>query len=388
MKKLLFITDNKIKGVGGGCLGSRKYFDALNTYCIKKRYDFKVVSLDNDMDERLPIEIYKTRSIDILSRLYGHSTYLYYILKGQFERIIEYEPDYIFLGRTRLGFIAKYIKKILPKTKIVVFVDNIEFDYVDSYFSRKNGILGSIVKCLERYVVKRDESDSVKFCDKLIYLTNRDCLRVQHLYKYYDQDPKILPVCLPDEQKLTINSSKKNVYFIGSLNYGANIDAVEHFINHIWTPFFGNHKDINLIIAGSNPVKEIKEIVNKSDNILLIENFDDVRNFISRKSLMIAPIAKGAGMKVKVADTLSMGLMIVASDEALIGYEEGISCDQLHGIIRANTIDEYKKAITEYLESSDEVLENIEHQNIEIFRRFYSFERSRQTIAQIIDYLN
>ena len=103
---------------------------------------------------------------------------------------------------------------------------------------------------------------------------------------------------------------------------------------------------------------------------------------------MIAPIAKGAGMKVKVADTLSMGLMIVASDEALIGYEEGISCDQLHGIIRANTIDEYKKAITAYLESSDEVLENIEHQNIEIFRRFYSFERSRQTIAQIIDYLN
>ena len=60
---------------------------------------------------------------------------------------------------------------------------------------------------------------------------------------------------------------------------------------------------------------------------------------------MIAPIAKGAGMKVKVADTLSMGLMIAASDEALVGYEEALTLDLLNGIICANTDSEYKDAL-------------------------------------------
>ena len=47
--RLLFITDNKIKGVGGGCLGSKKYYDALTNYCSKHNYEFKLISLDNDM---------------------------------------------------------------------------------------------------------------------------------------------------------------------------------------------------------------------------------------------------------------------------------------------------------------------------------------------------
>lgn len=382
--KFLFITDNKIKGFGGGSLGSRKYYDALQNYCDKYGHDLAVISLDNDLEQRFPIEIYKTRKIDILARLKKHSTYLYYVLNGHLKDIAEYRPDFVFLGRTRLGFVAKYLKSVLPNIKIVTFVENVEWDYVDSYFSQKKSHFRKLEKWLEKNVVQRDESDSMIFSDKLIYLTKRDYLRMQELYGNKEKDPIILPVCLPHEQKLVLNTSMKNILFIGSLNYEANIIAIEQFVQKIWKPFFRTNKSIRLTIAGGNPTKKVKQLVNEAPNITVLQNFNDVKDFAPRNSLMIAPIAKGAGMKVKVADTLSMGLMIAASNEALVGYEEAIQDDQLNGIIRANTVDEYNKALCTYIDASSEELNHIGRQNMNIFNQYYSFNRSRKVIEETI----
>lgn len=385
--RVLFITDNKIKGVGGGCLGSRKYYDALTNYCSKYNHEFKLISLDNDMEEKLSIDIYKNRKIDVLSRLQGHSTYLYYVLKDKLDFILKYHPEIILLGRSRLGFIAKYIKEKSPNTKIITFIDNVELDYVDSYFAKKTSLLGRAAKWLEKITVKRDEIDSIQYSDKLVYLTNRDHKRIESLYGYNDENPIILPVCLPSKQELSLESSIKNIYFIGSLYYDANVDAIENFVHNVWLPYFRDNRNIRLTIAGSKPTLAVKELIKKADNISLIEDFDAVKDFISKKSLMIAPIAKGAGMKVKVADTLSMGLMIAASDEALVGYEEALNLDILNGIIRANTDLEYKDALFLYLNSSHDELEAIEVQNTNIFDRYYSFKRSRELVALVIDQL-
>lgn len=385
--KLLFITDNKIKGFGGGSLGGKKYYDALRTYCNKLGHELEIISLDNDFEEKSPIEVYKNKNIDMLSRLMGHSTYLYYILKNKMDSILKSKPDIIFLGRSRLGFIAKYIKKVSPNTKIVTFIDNVEYDYVDSYFLKKTSLFGRLSKWLEKKVVKNDEFNSIKFSDKIVYLTNRDKERVQSLYSFNDNNPTILPVCLPEQQELVLNSPIKNIYFIGSLNYGANIDAVERFIDDVWLPYFKDNSNIKFTVAGSNPTEDIKLLVNKANNIQLIENFEDVKDFISKKSLMIAPIEKGAGMKVKVADTLSMGLMIAASDEALVGYEDAIKNDSLNGIVRANSAVEYQQSIESYLNLESSQLEDIEKQNKNLFDKFYSFNRSRKTIEDIINAL-
>lgn len=386
--RLLFITDNSIQGFGGGSLGSKKYYDALSIYCQEFGHELGVISLDGNLKEKLPINVYKNRKIDIIARLIGHSTYLYTVLVGQLDIIVEYKPDIIFLGRTRLGFIAKYIKQRLLNTKIITFVDNIEYDYVDSYFSRRNNFLGKIAKGLEKRVVYNDEKDSIFFSDKLVYLTNRDYLRVKALYNFNDLKPVILPVCLPGKQYLNLSSLNKNIYFIGSLNYDANIEAIENFVNKVWIPNFKDDKTIKLTIAGSNPTIDVRALVKKANNICLVENFQDVKDFVKKKSLMIAPIEKGAGMKVKVADTLSMGLLIAASDEALVGYEEATQEDSLQGIIRANNSLEFKKAIKNYMRLSESDLNTIEVQNMCLFDKYYSFKRSRESIRDIIDSLD
>ncbi|WP_302482644.1 glycosyltransferase [uncultured Dialister sp.] len=386
--RILYITDNDIKGHGGGCLGSRKYYSAIRAYAKQHQDVFKVISLGQNVDESFPISVIKNRKLDKLSRICGHSTYMYFTWKENKSKIINFRPDILFLGRTRLGFIAKELKKEFPKMKVVSFVDNVEYDYVDSYFSRVSGLKGKIFKSIEKQVVKRDESDTVKNSDKLVYLTIRDANRFQRLYHYKEVDLVVLPICLEKLIDLKLKSNKKTVVFIGSLNYGSNLDAVEELIKQVWVPNFSDNKAIDLVIAGGNPARLVYEWGKLAENIRIVPNFDKLEDFLPKHSLMVAPIPTGAGMKVKVAETLSMGLPIVASDEALVGYEDALRNDNLHCIIRANLPNEYVAAIKRFLSLPEYDMMKIELQNKKIFGDFYSFKIANDCISKIMTTFN
>jgi len=115
-----------------------------------------------------------------------------------------------------------------------------------------------------------------------------------------------------------------------------------------------------------------------------VADFNELEDFLPQNSLMVAPIPTGAGMKVKVAETLSMGLPIAGSDEALVGYEDAIRDDKLHAIIRANSVDEYVEAINLLFASGEKNLMEIEIQNQQIFCKHYSFDIAKKCIENIM----
>lgn len=378
---ILYITDNNIMGHGGGCLGARKYYSAIKAYAAKKNASFRVISLGQNMPEAMNVDVVKNRKLDKSARLHGHSNFMYFTWEKHKDKIMAYHADVLFLGRTRLGFIAKELKKVQPEIKIITFVDNIEYDYVDSYFALKKGIKGKILKTIEKYVVRNDEGDAVKYSDRLVYLTHRDVKRCKELYHNTESYRYILPICLEHTRNLTLKTSKKTVSFIGSLSYGANVSAVKMLIKQVWLPNFAKNDDFQLIIAGGNPVDEIYDWIKLAPNIRLVADFNEPEDFLPQNSLMVAPIPTGAGMKVKVAETLSMGLPVAGSDEALVGYEDAIRDDKLGGIRRANTAAEFTQIIREFLEMDEQNLLRVAFQNKNIFNKYYTFEKAKEVIG-------
>lgn len=377
---ILYITDNNIMGHGGGCLGARKYYSAIKAYAAKKNASFRVISLGQNMPEAMNVDVVKNRKLDKSARLHGHSNFMYFTWEKHKDKIMAYHADVLFLGRTRLGFIAKELKKIQPEIKIITFVDNIEYDYVDSYFALERGIKGKILKKIEKQVVKTDEGDAVKYSDRLIYLTHRDIKRCKELYHNTESYGYILPICLEHTRNLTLKTSKKTVAFIGSLSYGANVSAVKMLIKQVWLPNFAKNEDFQLIIAGGNPADEIYYWTKLASNIRLVADFNEPEDFLPQNSLMVAPIPTGAGMKVKVAETLSMGLPIAGSDEALVGYEDAIGDDKLGGIRRANTAAEFTQIIREFLEMDERNLLRVAFQNKNIFNKYYTLKKAKEVI--------
>ncbi len=386
--KLLYITDNDILGHGGGAIGSLKYYDAIKFYADNTHSDFKVVSLNQNVPEALDIIVKKTKNIDKLVRIYGHSTYMYHVFKENKTILKDFKPDVVLLGRSRLGFIAKFFKKINPSVRVITFFENIEYDYVDGYFSQLNGIKKEIFKTIEKIGVSHDERDAIEYSDKIVFLTKRDAYRARTLYCWNKNNYAIIPICLKKSQRLSKKTNKKTVAFVGSLDYDSNLSALKIFINDVWNPYFANNMEYQFLIAGSRPKKYLYDWVRNLDNISVVANFDKLEDVLPIGSMMIAPIEKGAGMKVKVADTLSMGLAIAASDEALVGYEKAIEGDHLHAIMRCNTPNEYIAAIKKYFALTDQVKENIFKQNTGLFNEFYTFDVARAVICHLIDELS
>lgn len=382
-KKILLISDNKIFGFGGGSLEEHKYYDGLKQYAKVYGDEVKVLSIDKRFEDSLSEPMIKTRKIDVLSRLCGHSTFMYFAWKKYRTQVMVFNPDVIVLGRSRMGFVVKDIKKNLPSCKIVCNMENVEYDYVDGYFSDKKSKLKTIYVVLERWCTHRDEKMAVEFSDALDYLTTRDYKRIHELYQVKAKQEMILPICIEKRTELVKVSDKKTIVFIGSLSYGSNVNALADFIQKVWKPIFSQNKELSFVIGGSNPNEKLKQSVKEIPNCTLFENFARLEDIVPKGAMVIAPIQKGAGMKVKVAETLSMGLMIAASDEALIGYEKAIEMDQLNGIIRANTAEEYKETILQYCNKTEHELEQIEIQNKKIYQELYSYKVSRQAIASL-----
>ncbi len=382
MKKILFISDQYINGVIGGSLGHRRFYDILSN---EEKYEFKIIALDNNLDKRLDINFKKNRFIDIYTRIRLHSSFLYYYIDEICEAAANFKPDIIIIGRSRLGFITKRLKAILPATNIITNFDNIEFDYVESQFSRKKGLQGYIIKNLEKYIVKRDECDCIKYSNKYIFLSKRDQNRAANLYGYINDDNSyIFPICLKEQINLFKEAQNTNIYFIGNMEYAANVKSIYWFIKEVWIPFYANDKNIVLNIAGKSASITLKDFKN-INNIRIYSDFSDIAEIVCKSSLFIAPIQTGAGMKVKIAEALSMGLSILGSDEALVGYEEAEKYLKTRGFfIRANTICDYEKYINNYKKKSQKELELIRKSHIKAFETYYSYNKAKNIIKNIL----
>lgn len=116
---ILYITDNNIMGHGGGCLGARKYYSAIKAYAEKKNANFKVISLGQNMPEAMDVDVVKNRKLDKSARLHGHSNFMYFTWEKHKDKIMSYHPDVLFLGRTRLGFIAKEFKRYNLQSRLL-----------------------------------------------------------------------------------------------------------------------------------------------------------------------------------------------------------------------------------------------------------------------------
>ena len=77
------------------------------------------------------------------------------------------------------------------------------------------------------------------------------------------------------------------------------------------------------------------------DNVEVIGTVDDLDPFYYEDNMMIMPIFYGAGQKVKTAEAMMYGKIILATDEALEGYDT----DEVQDVYRCNSKEEFISAI-------------------------------------------
>jgi polysaccharide biosynthesis protein PslH len=136
------------------------------------------------------------------------------------------------------------------------------------------------------------------------------------------------------------------VGFIGSLDWQPNIDGLVWFINDVWPAVINAIPGASLNIAGRNAdIKTRKKL--SGPNIYFRGEIDDALRFTSSMNVMIAPLFSGSGMRIKIIESMSAGIPVVASPIAASGLPVTSGKD----IILASDIEEFSTGLIELLKN-------------------------------------
>lgn len=113
------------------------------------------------------------------------------------------------------------------------------------------------------------------------------------------------------------------VVFTGVMGFRPNEVAAEHFYTRMFPRIRAAIPEVRLTIAGKGPTRRLEELFRGDSAVTLTGYVEDIRPYIGRASVYVAPMVSGSGIKNKILEAWAMARPVVATP---------IACDSLEGM--------------------------------------------------------
>ena len=170
-------------------------------------------------------------------------------------------------------------------------------------------------------------------------------------------------------------SHNNQLLFTGNMDYAPNIDAVIYFTESILPIIRTQYRDIQFIIAGQRPVKNVLALA--GDKILVTGFVKDLATTYNNASIVVAPLRFGAGTQNKVLEAMAMGVPVVCSN---IGFA-GLGIKSGEGAIMQTDPERFAKSIIELLQS-EEKRKRVGEQGINIIKTKFDWDIVTQKLEE------
>jgi len=322
--KVLVVTYSHDPFCGGTVCSKRNYRALYSVFGIENIEFFDVAKFSYSNKYNLLNKIFNK----ISNFIYGRYIYLGREIENTLMKKTK-NVSVVFINNSIYGLIARKIKKKNPQIKIISFFHNVELDYHKEIFGDKKELILKVF---------RSEKMTCKYSDIAIALNLRDAQRIEQIYE--KKIDAVIPISFADKP---INFNKgpisKNLtaLFFGS-NFPPNTEGVRWFVENV-LPFV----NIKLQII----MKDVdKENLPKCEDLELFGFVEDLEPYIQNADILVFPIFKGSGMKVKTCEALMHGKNIIGTKEAFEGYD--IDCDKAG--MCCETAEEFINAINVFSE--------------------------------------
>lgn len=169
----------------------------------------------------------------------------------------------------------------------------------------------------------------------------------------------------------TPTSIEKRLIFFGQWKRQDNFEGLKWFINNVSQKI---SKEFKISIIGGGLSRDFQDYIKKYENIEYLGFVNNPYNLISNSLAVISPLFSGAGVKVKVIESLACGTPVIGNNIAF----EGIS----------NKYNDFML----YAEKSEDYIYQINTLNISVamrlrFKKFFLKSYQQQYISTFIDKL-
>lgn len=112
--------------------------------------------------------------------------------------------------------------------------------------------------------------------------------------------------------------STPKLAFIGAMDYYANIEAAEWFVNEVFPLIREREPQAEFFIVGSNPTAEIKNLAERP-GVIATGTVRDIRPYLMNATACVVPLRVARGVQNKLLEAMACGKAVVATSEAAAG---------------------------------------------------------------------
>ena len=356
MEKVLYVFPKLETKQSGGTIGHKRSFDCLCNYYGENNVISMPISREGSHNL---ISMFVN---DIVSFGFGGMSSKY--KKKIIDLVRKKNIELVYIDSSLFGVLAKGIKK-KTKAKTIVFFHNVEYDF----WKRQIQLNRKYFHSYRIPLAFINEKCATKYAHTIIALNNKDSERIRELYGRtadFITPVAIKSVDIEDEPSLNYSEPLKLLFF-GS-NFPPNLEAAEILIKKIMP-----YVDARLVIAGNG--MDCLSDKCTSRNIEVRGFVDNLYELYNSCDVVVMPIISGAGMKIKTAESLMYGKNIIATTNALEGYD----VDGVKGIFRCDTPESFIETINTY----DRNIPRFNTTARELFESKYSYKSTIDAFSGI-----
>lgn len=328
------------------CMNTHKHYLDINK--IPKNISEKLKIKTVDIDTKIKV-IPFIKNLFFSKRAYNLERFIQNKFEQELISLIQ-KTDFDIIQLEGL-YTAPYLEIInkYSQAKTINRSHNMEFEIWERKAKNTNNFLKKFYYQLISKRLKNEEKYWFNQFNGFIAITERDLLKAKELG--LNIPSTFIPVGVK-ESETSINYSNKNFFYLGSMDWEPNQEAMNWFLNEVWPSFHKQFPDWTFYLAGRNMPDSFKNI--KLDGYINCGEIDDLDLFLRDKNILISPLFSAGGMRVKLVENMMEARCIIASEIAA----EGIPVMNKKNILIANSKDEFLNQM-ELLINNPELIEKI-----------------------------
>jgi len=273
----------------------------------------------------------------------------------------------------------------VPPVGSVVFTHNVEAEIFARHAQTADNPVARVIWNAQRRKMAEFEASYLPAFAKVIAVSDRDLNFF--LETYGVRGAEMIPTgvdfdyfgALALPPPAAIDPRGGHLIFTGSMDWPANIDAIQYCMNEIWPLIAAARPDARLTIVGRDPPGALVEKARARGLNWQFTGFvDDVRPFIRDADLYMVPLRVGGGTRIKIYEAMAMRRPVVSTS---IGVE-GLPIEAGNHYRRADAAAAFAETVLELLGAPARGAEMAENAYDFILKR-YSTRRVARTFEEI-----
>ena len=265
-----------------------------------------------------------------------------------------------------------------PGVPVVGDTHNVEFDVL-----RRTGHLSDSVlrrahaRCQWR-ATRREEGWCARHLDLLLATSARD--RTVFETELGVRRVAVIPNGIDPREfgPSRVQPEPGTVLFSGLMNYSPNEQAVRWFLDAVFPLVLGRVPGARLIVAGAAPPAWLA--ARASDRVEVTGRVPDMRPYLERAAVAVAPLRIGGGTRVKILEAQAVGRPVVSTP---LGAE-GLDLRHGESVLLADTAEAFAACVADALTRGD-LASRLAMNGRQHVLRHYNWDRIGETLHEVLD---